>query len=111
MANSAVHVRSIIRTYTYPCHRRRTVEEADHRSENPYTEMEGYTVYDASGEEIGEVQDTVYDAPSDVLKYVIVDGRPIPADSIDVDAGEQSLSLPYDRETVEIGRASCRERV
>ena len=62
------------------------MEEADHRAENPYTEMEGYTVYDA---------------PSDVLKYVIVDGRPIPADSIDVDAGEQSVSLPYDRETVE----------
>ena len=77
------------------------MEEADHRAENPYTEMEGYTVYDASGEEIGEVQDTVYDAPSDVLKYVIVDGRPIPADSIDVDVGERSVSLPYDGETVE----------
>ena len=77
------------------------MEEADHRAENPYTEMEGYTVYDASGERIGEVEETVYDAPSDVLKYVIVDGRPIPADSIDVDAGEQSVSLPYDRKTVE----------
>ena len=77
------------------------MEETDHRAENPYTEMEGYTVYDASGEEIGEVQETVYDAPSDVLKYVIVDGRPIPADSIDVDAGEESVSVPYDRETVE----------
>ena len=77
------------------------MEEADHRAENPYTEMEGYTVYDASGEEIGEVQDTVYDAPSDVLKYVVVGGRPIPAESIDVDAGKQSVSLPYDRETVE----------
>jgi len=77
------------------------VEEADHRAENPYTEMEGYTVYDASGEEIGEVQETVYDAPSDVLKYVVVDGRPIPADSIEVDAGEQSVSLPYDGKTVE----------
>ncbi len=76
------------------------MEEADHRAENPYTEMEGYTVYDASGEEIGEVEDTVYDAPSDVLKYVIVDGRPIPAESIDVDAGEQRVSLPYGRETV-----------
>ena len=77
------------------------MEEADHRAENPYTEMEGYTVYDASGEEIGEVQDTVYDAPSDVLKYVVVDGRAVPADSIEVDAGGQSVSLPYDRETVE----------
>ncbi len=77
------------------------MEEADHRAENPYTEMEGYTVYDASGERFGEVQDTVYDAPSDVLKYVIVDGRPIPADNIEVDPGERSVSLPYDRETVE----------
>jgi sporulation protein YlmC with PRC-barrel domain len=77
------------------------MEEADHRAENPYTEMEGYTVYDASGEEIGEVEETVYDAPSDVLKYVVIDGRPIPAESINVDAGERSVSLPYARETVE----------
>jgi sporulation protein YlmC with PRC-barrel domain len=77
------------------------VEDADHRAENPYTEMEGYTVYDASGEEIGEVERTVYDAPSDVLKYVVVDGRPVPAESIAVDAGEESVSLPYDREIVE----------
>ncbi len=77
------------------------MEEADHRAENPYTEMEGYTVYDASGERLGEVEETVYDAPSDVLKYVVVDGRPIPAESVDVDAGKQSVSLPYDRETVE----------
>ncbi len=77
------------------------MDEADHRAENPYTEMEGYTVYDASGEEIGVVQDTVYDAPSDVLKYVIVDGRPVPADSIKVDAGEESVFVPYNRETVD----------
>jgi sporulation protein YlmC with PRC-barrel domain len=77
------------------------VEEANHRAENPYTEMEGYTVYDASGEKIGGVEETVYDAPSDVLKYVVVDGHPIPAESIDVDASEQSVFLPYDRETVE----------
>jgi sporulation protein YlmC with PRC-barrel domain len=77
------------------------MEEADHRGENPYTEMEGYTVYDASGEKIGEVEETVYDAPSDVLKYVVVGGRPIPAESVDVDAGERSVSLPYGRETVE----------
>ena len=77
------------------------MEEADHRSENPYTEMEGYTVYDASGERLGEVEETVYDAPSDVLKYIVVDGRPIPAGSIDVDAGQRSVSLPFGRETVE----------
>lgn len=77
------------------------MEEADHRAENPYTEMEGYAVYGASGEEIGEVQETVYDAPSDVLKYIIVDGRPIPADSIEVNAGEESVSVPYERGVVE----------
>ena len=77
------------------------MEEADHRAENPYTEMEGYTVYDASGERFGEVDETVYDAPSGVLKYVVVEGRPIPAESIEVDAGERSLTLPYDRETIE----------
>ncbi len=77
------------------------MEEADHRADNPYTAMEGYTVYDASGTEVGEIEDTVYDAPSDVLKYVVVDGHPIPAESIDVDAAGQRVSVPYDRETVE----------
>jgi sporulation protein YlmC with PRC-barrel domain len=77
------------------------VEEADHRADNPYTEMEGYTVYDASGERFGEVEETVYDAPSDVLKYIVVHGRPVPAESVDVNAGERSVSLPYDRGTVE----------
>jgi sporulation protein YlmC with PRC-barrel domain len=55
------------------------MEEKDHRADNPYTAMEGYGVYDASGEEVGRVEDTVYDAPSDVLKYLVVNGRPIPA--------------------------------
>jgi sporulation protein YlmC with PRC-barrel domain len=77
------------------------MEEADHRANNPYTALEGYKVYDASGTEVGEIEDTVYDAPSDVLKYVVVDGRPIPAEAIDVDAAEQRVSIPYDRETVE----------
>ena len=77
------------------------MEEANHRADNPYTAMEGYTVYDASGTEVGEIEVTVYDAPSDVLKYVVVDGHPIPAESIDVDAAGQSVSIPYDRETVE----------
>jgi sporulation protein YlmC with PRC-barrel domain len=77
------------------------VEEADHRGDNPYTAMEGYTVYDASGTEVGEIEGTVYDAPSNVLKYVVVDGRPIPAESIDVDGAGQRVSLPYDRETIE----------
>jgi hypothetical protein len=30
-----------------------------------------------------------------------VGGRPVPAESIDVDAGERSISLPYDGESVE----------
>jgi sporulation protein YlmC with PRC-barrel domain len=77
------------------------VEEADHRGDNPYTTMEGYTVYDASGTEVGEIEGTVYDAPSNVLKYVVVDGRPVPAEGIDVDGAGQLVSLPYDRETIE----------
>ncbi|HET7271056.1 MAG TPA: PRC-barrel domain-containing protein [Rubrobacter sp.] len=77
------------------------MEEKDHRSDNPYTQMEGYKALDASGEEVGEIEETVYDAPSDVLKYVIVKGRPIPAERIEVDAEEQSVSVPYDAETIE----------
>jgi sporulation protein YlmC with PRC-barrel domain len=77
------------------------MEEADHRADNPYTQMEGYRVHDASGTEVGEIEDTVYDAPSDVLKYVIVHGRPIPAEAIDVDAAGQRVSIPYSREAVE----------
>ena len=76
------------------------MEEKDHRSDNPYTQMEGYKVHDASGEEVGEIEDTVYDAPSDVLKYVVVKGRPIPADRIDVDAEGQRVSVPYDAATM-----------
>src|SRR5919202_5389421 len=77
------------------------MEEADHRADNPYTAIEGYSVYDASGAEIGEIEDTVYDAPSDVLKYVVVNGRPIPAEAIDVNAAERRVSIPYNGETVE----------
>ena len=77
------------------------MEEADHRADNPYTAMEGYTGYDASGAEVGEIEDTIYDAPSDVLKYVVVDGRPIPAEMIDVDADARRVSVPRDRETIE----------
>lgn len=77
------------------------MDYADNEADNPYTEMEGYAVYDASGEEIGRIERTVYDAPSDVLKYVIVDGRPIPAEDIRVDPDEERVSIPYDREAVE----------
>jgi sporulation protein YlmC with PRC-barrel domain len=77
------------------------MEEKDHRADNPYTAMEGYGVHDPSGEEIGRVEDTVYDAPSDVLKYVVVNGRPIPADRIEVDAEGQRVSVPYAAAAVE----------
>jgi sporulation protein YlmC with PRC-barrel domain len=77
------------------------MEEKDHRADNPYTAMEGYGVYDASGVEIGRVEGTVYDAPSAVLKYVVVNGRPIPADRVEVDAEEQRVSVPYDAAAVE----------
>ena len=77
------------------------MEEKDHRADNPYTAMEGYGVYGASGEEIGRVEDTVYDAPSDVLKYLVVNGRPIPADLVEVDAEGERISIPHDAATVE----------
>ena len=38
---------------------------------------------------------------SDVLKYVVVDGRPIPAEAVVVNPDEQSVSVPFDGETVE----------
>lgn len=77
------------------------MEEKDHRADNPYTEMEGYGVYDASGEEIGRVENTVYDAPSDVLKYFVVNGRPVPADLVEVDVEEERVSIPHPAATVE----------
>ena len=77
------------------------MQEANDRSDNPYTQLEGYSVNDASGEEVGEIEDTVYDAPSDVLKYVVVRGRAIPADQIRVDAEDQRVSVPYDAATIE----------
>jgi sporulation protein YlmC with PRC-barrel domain len=77
------------------------MERANHRPDNPYTQLEGYRLVDASGEEVGEIEDTVYDAPSDVLKYVVVRGRPIPAERIEVDAGDQRVSVSYDSATIE----------
>jgi hypothetical protein len=76
------------------------MDEADYRADNPYTALEGFKVEDASGTEVGEIEATVYDAPSDVLKYVVVEGRPIPAEAIEVDAASQLVSIPYDREAV-----------
>jgi sporulation protein YlmC with PRC-barrel domain len=77
------------------------MESANDRSDNPYTQLEGYRVYDASGEEVGTIDDTVYDAPSDVLKYVVVGGRIVPAERIEVHVEDQSVSVPYDARTVE----------
>lgn len=77
------------------------MEEANDRADNPYTQLEGYSVNDASGEKVGEVEDTVYDAPSDVLKYVVVRGRAIPADQIRVDTEDRRVSFPYDAATIE----------
>jgi hypothetical protein len=77
------------------------MDERDHRPDNPYTALEGYRLHDASGAEVGEIEETVYDAPSDVLKYVVVNGHTIPADRLDVDADAERVSAPYDRETIE----------
>lgn len=77
------------------------MDEASHRPDNPYTELEGYAVLDVRGEEIGEVQETVYDAPSDVLKYIIVGGRAVLAERIETDPEGQRVFVPYGKETVE----------
>jgi len=63
--------------------------------------MEGYEVRDGSGARVGEVEETVYDAVSDVLKYIVVNGHTILADRIEVDAEEECVRVPYDRETIE----------
>ena len=77
------------------------MEEGNDRSDNPYTYLEGYTVDDASGKEVGEIEYTVYDAPSDVLKYVVVRGRTVPAERLEVEVEEQRVSVPYDAATIE----------
>ena len=77
------------------------MERPNHRPDNPYTHLEGYRINDASGEDVGEIEDTIYDAPSDVLKYVVVRGRLIPAERIEVDAADQRVSVPYDARTIE----------
>jgi ribosomal 30S subunit maturation factor RimM len=63
-----------------------TLEEANDRPDNPYTQLEGYSVIDGSGEEVGEIEDT---------------GRAIPADQITVDAEDQRVSVPYEAATIE----------
>ena len=73
----------------------------DTSDQNPYTIMEGYELEDASGMGIGEIEETVYDAVGDVLKYVVVDGHTVLADRIEVNAEEERVRVPYDRETIE----------
>ncbi len=77
------------------------MDSEDHRASNPFTEMEGYEVLDASGASVGRVEDTVYDAVSNVLKYVVVAGRPIPADDVSVDAEAERVTVPHGRSTIE----------
>ncbi len=71
------------------------------RDQNPYTVMEGYELQDASGARVGEIEETVYDAVSDVLKYVIANGHPIPADRIEVDAENGRVRAPYPKDLIE----------
>lgn len=76
------------------------MDGSDDRSQNPYTALEGYKVLDGVGNEAGEVDETVYDAASDVLKYVSVDGHAVLADRIEVDPDAELVRVPYDAETV-----------
>ena len=73
----------------------------DRRDQNPYTAMEGYELQDASGARVGEIEDTVYDAVSDILKYVVANGHPIPADRIEVDAENGRVRVPYPKYLIE----------
>jgi sporulation protein YlmC with PRC-barrel domain len=77
------------------------MDSEDHRASNPFTEMEGYEVLDASGASVGRVEDTVYDAVSNVLKYIVVAGRPIPADDVSVDAEAERVTVPHERSTID----------
>lgn len=75
-------------------------EIEDARDQNPYTAVEGYALEDAAGERVGEIEETVYDAVGDILKYVVVNGRVVPADGIQVNAEEGRVRVPYRRETI-----------
>ena len=77
------------------------MEEANHRADNPYTTMEGYELQDASDIKVGRIEETVYDAVSDVLKYVIANGHPVPADRIEVDVENERVRAPYPKALIE----------
>ena len=74
--------------------------DRDRDFDNPYTEMKGYGVFDTAGGRVGRLEDTVYDEVSDVLKYMIVNGRPVPADKVDVDVEAERITVPFDAATV-----------
>ncbi len=69
--------------------------------DNPYTYLEGYKLYDADETEVGDVGQTVYDAPADVLKYLVVNGRPVPADNVDIDPEQERVHAPYGKDSIE----------
>jgi len=73
----------------------------DTRDQNPYTAMEGYALEDAVGERVGEVEEIVYDAVGEILKYIVVNGRAVPTDGIEVNAEEGRVRVPYRREIKE----------
>lgn len=77
------------------------MDERHREPDNPYTFLEGYRLLDVAGFEAGKVEAAIYDAPTDVLKYLIVEGHAVPADRIVVDAAEEVVSVPYPRETME----------
>jgi hypothetical protein len=78
------------------------VEDAEGASDqNPYTAMEGYKLQDTSYEEVGRIEETVYDAVSGVFKYIVAKGRAIPADRIEVDAENGRVRAPYPKDLIE----------
>ncbi len=80
--------------------REENADVEDVRDQNPYTTMEGYELEDASGAGIGEMEETVYDTVGDVLKYVVVEGHTAPADRIEVNAEQERVRVPHDRESI-----------
>lgn len=69
--------------------------------DNLYTHLEGYNLYDADETKVGEVEQAIYDAPADVLKYLVVDGHPIPAERADIDVKQERVNVPYDKASIE----------
>ena len=49
----------------------------------------------------GEVEETLFDAASALLKYVLVNGHAVPASGMEVNAEEGCVRVPYEGETKE----------